>query len=1152
VTASKLMKWLPKSFRRPARPAARTALALQTLEAREVPANVFHWVGGNGPGWNTAANWQENAVPTPATTQLQLEFPAGAFSIDNIDNLFVDRITLAGGDSIVLGDGVSLTLNGTASGSQVVASGANSSIGAGDGLNLVGIAAQVDVAGATVLDFNTALTGANGVLRKTGTGTLRLTGDASYTGETQVQDGVLALANTTGGQAVGTGTLIIGDSDAVPAEVRLQASNQLPTATPIEIRSDGTLNLNHFDDVIGDVKLAGGALNLLDGNLAIAGLHASATTTLTADPGGHINLLSGQHTIEVDAGKVLTIKAPIRNAGGSVGGITKIGAGELSFQYPDLNDKNTYTGLTIVADGTLSLNDKGFDSAFGGILQIGDASGGLNSAVVRLDADRELPDGATVTLMFDGKLDLNGHADGFASLVMDGGSTVVTGANTLTLSGDITAQNASFLGAGITGTVSLTNAAHNIAVTGPSSLLIIDGKITGAGGFTKSGTGVLALKGAFTNDYAGTTRVITGVLELDHTAGFDAVPHNLIVGNASGDPTTAVVRTKQNAQINDAADVSVAGGRFELGGASEFIHGMTFGGANGGGQVDTGVGTLTLGGNVVSDASATPSTVVGKLSLGNASRTFTVAEGAADADLRIDAVISAGGLVKAGAGSLLLLGDNVYTGDTFVNAGTLRVGGSQPNSDVFVNGGVFNPTGAVGNVTATAGTIAPGEPEPGDAATKNFVAGPSALAIDLFTPTVFDQLQVTGAVNLTGSTLAVHRASGAFATPPVVGETFKIIDNLQANPVVGTFNGLADGATLVADGVTYQINYHGGDGNDVTLTALSVPVVVVPPPAVTTEPYAVGAGSAGGNVVRVFNPDGSLKVEVAAFEGNVSGGVRTADADVTGDGVPDLIVGTGPGTVAEVRVYDGATGQRLSTTLPFADFQGGVFVAAADFNNDGFADVVITPDEGGGPRVSVYSGKDGSVLANFFAIDDANFRGGARASAGDVNGDGTPDLVVSAGFGGGPRIAVYDGKSLGGTPTKLMNDFFAFEQALRNGAYVAAGDLNGDGKADLIFGGGPGGGPRVLALDSVKLMQGDMAGATLANFFAGNPDNRGGVRVTAKNLDGDAMTDLVVGDGVGAGSHVTGYLGKNLGAGTPPAQASFDAFPGFLGGVFVG
>ena len=44
--------------------------------------------------------------------------------------------------------------------------------------------------------------------------------------------------------------------------------------------------------------------------------------------------------------------------------------------------------------------------------------------------------------------------------------------------------------------------------------------------------------------------------------------------------------------------------------------------------------------------------------------------------------------------------------------------------------------------------------------------------------------------------------------------------------------------------------------------------------------------------------------------------------------------------------------------------------------------------------------------------EDANFRGGARAAVGDVNGDGTPDLLVAAGFGGGPRVAIYNGKTV--------------------------------------------------------------------------------------------------------------------------------------------
>jgi hypothetical protein len=75
----------------------------------------------------------------------------------------------------------------------------------------------------------------------------------------------------------------------------------------------------------------------------------------------------------------------------------------------------------------------------------------------------------------------------------------------------------------------------------------------------------------------------------------------------------------------------------------------------------------------------------------------------------------------------------------------------------------------------------------------------------------------------------------------------------------------------------------------------------------------------------------------------------------------------------------------------------------------------------------------------------------------------------------------------------------------------------------------------------------------VANFFAGDPNNRGGVPVAVRNLDNDTKADLVVGDGAGAGSHVTAYFGKNIAAnGTPPVAFEFDAFPGFTGGVFVG
>jgi hypothetical protein len=112
--------------------------------------------------------------------------------------------------------------------------------------------------------------------------------------------------------------------------------------------------------------------------------------------------------------------------------------------------------------------------------------------------------------------------------------------------------------------------------------------------------------------------------------------------------------------------------------------------------------------------------------------------------------------------------------------------------------------------------------------------------------------------------------------------------------------------------------------------------------------------------------------------------------------------------------------------------------------------------------------------------------------------------------------------------------------------------VDGDGNADVIVGGGPGGGPRVTVFSGKALMGGQQV--ALANFFGGDSSNRGGVHVAVKNLDGDNKADLIVGGGEGAAPLVTAYLGKNIGtSGTPPSQFSFDAFdPSFTGGVFVG
>jgi uncharacterized delta-60 repeat protein/uncharacterized repeat protein (TIGR01451 family) len=389
-----------------------------------------------------------------------------------------------------------------------------------------------------------------------------------------------------------------------------------------------------------------------------------------------------------------------------------------------------------------------------------------------------------------------------------------------------------------------------------------------------------------------------------------------------------------------------------------------------------------------------------------------------------------------------------------------------------------------------------------------------------------------------------------------------------ALPTGVTFTGNPDG-TATLSGIptavgTFPLTFAAGNGfgpgavQNFALTVRPAPV-----------PFLVG-GPADGSVRPLAAAGGTFQLDspVAALAG-LGVSARTAVADVTGDGVADFIVGAGPGSVPRVTILDGTDKATLATFDAFEPtFTGGVYVAAADLDGDGKAEVVVTPDRGGGPIVAVYSGAklaagltgDAAQVARFFGIDDPNFRGGARPSLGDVNGDGTPDLVISAGFLGGPRIAVFDGRSLGGTPVKLVPDFFAFEPTLRNGAFVAAGDVDGDGAADVAFGGGPGGAPRVRVFSGRALLAAggfasldDVPAAQLANFFAGDVGLRGGVRVALKDADGDGRAELVTGSGEGEPSRVRVFKSTTVLAGSSTPDQELDPFGATLaGGVFVG
>jgi autotransporter-associated beta strand protein len=186
----------------------------------------------------------------------------------------------------------------------------------------------------------------------------------------------------------------------------------------------------------------------------------------------------------------------------------------------------------------------------------------------------------------------------------------------------------------------------------------------------------------------------------------------------------------------------------------------------------------------------------------------------------------AGSVILAGAGTVVLGGDNTYTGTTTAQSGTLNVTGSNGPSAVTVDSGAtIGGKGSAGAVTVeSGGTFAPGDPSTLTVASLTLESGSTfSEEIGGAAPGTggaggYDQTVVEsgGAIALGGATLDVSLVD---SFTPTIGDAFTIINNETGNPVSGTFDGLAQGTTFEADSTWFQISYDGGaNGEDVTLT----------------------------------------------------------------------------------------------------------------------------------------------------------------------------------------------------------------------------------------------------------------------------------------------------------------------------------------------
>ncbi|MEA3249123.1 MAG: putative glycoside hydrolase [Patescibacteria group bacterium] len=278
--------------------------------------------------------------------------------------------------------------------------------------------------------------------------------------------------------------------------------------------------------------------------------------------------------------------------------------------------------------------------------------------------------------------------------------------------------------------------------------------------------------------------------------------------------------------------------------------------------------------------------------------------------------------------------------------------------------------------------------------------------------------------------------------------------------------------------------------NDGSLTN----AVAIPPNdgVILLKPVMRITGSAfpNGAFARIYNMKGQ---EVRnGFIANERGHNRSKQIimeDLDGDGRTERIVAG----ATEVTVY-GEDGRVRATFKPYGpDYFLGVNIAVGDLDGNGRKEIVTGASLGGGPHIRIF-GRDGQLLSPGFFAFNFRLRGGVSVATADLYGTGRDVIIAGAGPGGGPHVRVFNG--YGG----IVSEFFAYDHRFRGGVRVAAGDLDGDGRAEIVTGAGPGGGPHVRVWNSW--------GRSLGGFFAGDPTTRGGVQVAVTDTDGDGVAEI--------------------------------------------
>ncbi|EEJ9395722.1 fibronectin-binding autotransporter adhesin ShdA [Salmonella enterica subsp. enterica serovar Newport] len=903
-------------------------------------------------------------------------------------------------------------------------------------------------------DLENTLSG-SGSLVKTGTGELTLSGGNDYSGGTTITGGTLTAdhADSLGsGDIDNSGVLKVGEGDL---------ENTLSGSGSLVKTGTGELTLSGDNTYSGGTTITGG--------------------TLTAD---HADSLGSG---DIDNSGVLKVgEGELKNTLSGSGSLVKTGTGELT-----LSGDNTYSGGTTISDGTLiaaSVNALGSgDIDNSGVLKVGEGelkntlfgSGSLvktGTGVLTLSGDNTYSGGTTIS---DGTL-IADHADSLGSGVLKvgegelkntlsgSGSLVKTGTGELTLSGDnktysgdttiadgtLIAANVNALGSGNidnSGTLMLdANGAFelaNVTTHSGATTALAAGSTLYASQLTQENGSTLSIDlGAATDDAMITADSVT----LGGTLNVTGI--GSVTDSWTPEAYTYTLIDSDSAITSDFDDLTIAGMN------REDVDFLTIDG-----KVDETDNThydLTASLSWYADRDNATTDAHGTFTLSDPDGSFNVAATLTDVDDTLDPGSRWDGksLTKEGAGTLILSGDNDYSGGTTINEGTLVAASTTALGTGLVDNNATLVLDADGEVSAVGGITTHSGATTQLALGTSLDLGDSALIqqdgstlnVELNSDSV--QPLITGGSATLGGDLVVSDASLQARASDAEFQSFKLMD--MDSDISGDFTSLTMNLTDQPDYLTVTGTINPEDASEYLLTeGLSWNATATSAtPAHGT--FTLGAGdsfevtSVLGDKTGNGDWDGKSLTKLGAGKLTLSGvNTYTGDTNVqegmlwlAGDGTIGEVGSQQAVNVASGATFGGSNGTTVNGkvtnegTLVFGDSEetGAIFTLNGDLVNMGTIASGSTSSTPGNTLYvdGNYTGNGGSLYLNTVLGDDDSATD-KLVITGDASG--TTDLYIN-GIGDGAQttngIEVVD---VGGVST---SDAFVLKNEVNASLYT--------------------------------------------------------------------------------------------------------------------